>query len=76
MIRFRQAIFEEFPCCLPIGFPDQACESKFSCQVDGNEEVQLAFSGLDLCDIEMKEPDRVAFETLSLGLVSLNVRQL
>lgn len=70
-----QEIFEEFPGRLPVGFPDQLYDSEFACLVDGNEEVQLALSGLDLCDIEMEEPDRLAFETLSLGLVSLDVRQ-
>ena len=57
-----QEMFEEFPGCLPISFPDELCDSEFACPIDGNEEVQLAFSGLDLCDIEMKEPNRVAFE--------------
>ncbi|GAD25285.1 hypothetical protein NBRC3257_0284 [Gluconobacter thailandicus NBRC 3257] len=50
------------------------CDSEFACPVDGNEEVQLAFSGLDLRDIEMKEPDRGASEALASGLVSLDVR--
>ncbi|AFW02166.1 hypothetical protein B932_2615 [Gluconobacter oxydans H24] len=68
-------MFEEFPGCLPIGFFDQLCDSEFACSVDGNTEIQLALSGLDFGNIEMKEPDRVAFETLSLELVSLDVRQ-
>lgn len=70
-----QEMFEEFPGCLPIGFFDQLCDSEFACSVDGNTEIQLALSGLDFGNIEMKEPDRVAFETLSLELVSLDVRQ-
>ncbi|GAC88977.1 hypothetical protein NBRC3255_2637 [Gluconobacter thailandicus NBRC 3255] len=70
-----QEMFEKFPGRLPIGFPDQFCDSEFAYPVDGNEEVQLASSGLDLRDIEMKEPNRGAFETLSSGLVSLDVRQ-
>ncbi len=70
-----QAVFEEFPGCLPIGFPDQLCDSEFACPVDGNEEVQLTFSSLDFGYVEMKEPDRVAFEALASGLVSLHVRQ-
>ncbi len=70
-----QEIFEEFPGRLPIGFPDQLCDSEFACPVDGNEEVQLTFSSLDFGYVEMKEPDRVAFEALASGLVSLHVRQ-
>ncbi|KXV23892.1 hypothetical protein AD936_20870 [Gluconobacter japonicus] len=42
-----QEMFEEFPGCLPIGFPDQLCDSEFACPVDGNEKVQLALSTLD-----------------------------
>lgn len=51
-----QEVFEEFPNRLPIGFPDQLCDSEFSCPVDGNEEVQLTSSGLDFCYVEMKNP--------------------
>lgn len=71
-----QEMFEEFPGRLPVGFPGQLCDGKFTRPVDGNEEVQLAFSGLDLGDIEMKEPNRIAFETLTFGLVSLDVRDV
>ena len=60
-----QEIFKEFPCCIPVGFFDQLCDSEFACPVDGNEEVQLAFSGLDFGNIDMKEPNRIAFETPS-----------
>ncbi|AOX18764.1 hypothetical protein A0U89_15790 (plasmid) [Kozakia baliensis] len=70
-----QKKFEEFPGRFPVGFPDQLCDSEFACPVDGNEEVQLALGGLDLCDIEMKEPDQVAFEALSFWLGSLHVRK-
>ncbi|AOX17760.1 hypothetical protein A0U89_12200 [Kozakia baliensis] len=68
-------MFEEFPGGLPIGFLNQLCDSELAGPVNRNEEVQLALGGPDLCDIEMKEPDQVAFETLSFGLVSLDVRQ-
>jgi hypothetical protein len=65
-----QEMFEEFPGRLSISFLDQLCDSEFACPVNGNEEVQLAFSGLDFRYVEMKEPNRVAS-----GLVSLDVRQ-
>mgnify|MGYP004707762297 CR=1 FL=1 len=70
-----QKIFEEFPGRLPISFLDQLCDSEFACPVNGHEEVQLAFSSLNFGDVEMKEPDRVAFEALASGLVSFDVRQ-
>ena len=37
--------------------------------------MQLAFSGLDLGDVEVEEPDRVAFEALTLRFVPFTVRQ-
>ncbi|GLQ59624.1 hypothetical protein GCM10010937_14270 [Gluconobacter japonicus] len=36
-----QEMFEEFSGRLPIGFPDQLCDSEFAGSVDSNEEVQL-----------------------------------
>ncbi|GAA10487.1 hypothetical protein ATPR_3490 [Acetobacter tropicalis NBRC 101654] len=35
----------------------------------------LAFSGLDFGDVEVEEPDRVAFEEQTLRFVSFTVRQ-
>ncbi len=70
-----QEMFEEFPGRLPVGFLSQLCDGKFTRPINGHKEIQLTLSGLDLGDIEMKEPNRVTFETLPLGLVSLNVRQ-
>ncbi|GAP24886.1 hypothetical protein GLF_1768 [Gluconobacter frateurii NBRC 101659] len=70
-----QEMFEEFPGCLPIGFPDELCDSEFACPIDGNEEIQLASALWTSGDIEMKEPDRVAFEALASGLVSRDIRQ-
>ena len=37
--------------------------------------LKLAFGGLHLSDIDVKEADRIAFEVLALRLVTLNVRQ-
>jgi len=38
--------------------------------------IQLAFGGLHLGDIYVKEADRVALEALSLRLVALHVGQV
>jgi len=70
-----QEIFEEFPGRLPIGFPDELCDSEFACPVDGNEEVQLALRSLDFGNIDVKKTDGIAFKTLSFGLVSLDIRK-
>lgn len=70
-----QEMVEEFPSRLPIGFAEQLCDSELACPVDGNEEVQLPFSGLDFRYVEMKDSNRGAFEALTFGLVSLDVRQ-
>ena len=70
-----QEIFEEFPGGLPIGFLNQLCDSELAGPIDGDEEIQLAFSSLDLGNIDMKKADGIAFETLSFGLVSLHVRK-
>ncbi|GAP24937.1 hypothetical protein GLF_1819 [Gluconobacter frateurii NBRC 101659] len=70
-----QEMFEEFPGCLPISFFNQLCDSEFACPVDGDEEIQLAFSSLDLGNIDVKKADGIAFEALAFGLVSFDVRQ-
>ena len=70
-----QEMFEEFPGCLPIGFPDELCDSELAGPIDGDEEIQLAFSSLDLGNIDVKKADGIAFETLSSGLVSLDIRK-
>jgi len=51
------------------------CGSECACPVNGNEEIQLAFNSLDLGNIDVKKADRMAFETLSFGLVSLHIRK-
>ena len=48
---------------------------KLACPVYGDKKMLLAFSGLDLGDVEVEEPDRVAFEALTLRFVPFNVRQ-
>lgn len=87
MIGFRQTMLDPVsfadhveahwtrPGRLSISFLDQLCDSEFACPVNGNEEVQLAFSGLDFRYVEMKKTNRVAFEALASWLVSLHVRQ-
>ncbi len=70
-----QEIFEEFPGDFPIGFLNQLCDSEFAGPIDGDEDIQLAFSSLDLGNIDVKKADGSAFETLSFGLVSRDIRK-
>lgn len=70
-----QEMFEEFPGRLPIGFLNQLCDSELAGPIDGDEEIQLAFSSLDLGNIDMKKADGIAFETLAFGLVSFDIRK-
>lgn len=43
--------------------------------VDGNEEIELAVSGLNLGDIDVKIANRVGFECLLGGLVTFDIWQ-
>lgn len=68
MIGFCQTAFEELPSRLPVCFLNHLCDGKFTHSINGCKEIQLALSDLDLRNIEMKEPNRVAFETLPFWL--------
>jgi hypothetical protein len=50
-------------------------DSEPGCPVDAGEEEELALGRLHFGDVDMKEPDGVAFELLPLRLVSLDIRQ-
>ncbi|SLN77802.1 hypothetical protein ROG8370_03985 [Roseovarius gaetbuli] len=43
--------------------------------VNANEDVELAFSGLHLCDVDMEIANGIAFEALPFWLVAFNIRQ-
>ena len=70
-----EQVFEELPSRSPVSLVDKLGDRKFNRAVDADEQIELAFSGLHLGDIDVKEADRVALEALSLRLVALNVRQ-
>lgn len=52
---------------------DQLGEGELACSVNGDEDVELAFGGLELGDVDVEEPDWVALEPLPFGFVSLDV---
>ena len=72
--RFQQ-VFEKLLRRSPISRVDQLGDGELAGAVDADEQVELAFGGLHLCNIHVEEADRVALEALSLRLVALNVRQ-
>ena len=64
-----QQVFEELPCCAPIGLVDQLGDCELAGAVNADEQVELAFGSLHLSDIDMEETDRVSLEALSLRLI-------
>ena len=56
----------------PASLPDQLSDGELAGAVDGDEQVELAFGGLHLGDVDMEEADRVALELLLVGLVALD----
>ena len=53
----------------------QLGEGELGGAVDGNEEVELAFLGPHLGDVDVEVADRVGLEVLAPGLVSVDVGQ-
>jgi hypothetical protein len=70
-----QKIVEKLPGRSSVGFVHKLRHRKLACTVYGNEKVKLSFGCLDFGNIKVKEPDRVAFEALSLRFFPFNVRQ-
>jgi hypothetical protein len=50
-------------------------EGELAGAVDGHEEVEFSFGGLNLGDIDVEEADRVGFELLFGRFVAGDVRQ-
>ncbi len=68
-------ITQELGGCHLAGLFDQAGEGELAGPVDGHKAVELALSGLDLSDADVKEPNGIAFEALPLRLVALDIGQ-
>lgn len=69
-----QKIFEEFPGRSSVGFVYKLHHRKLACAVYGDEKIKLSFGSLNLGNIEVKEPDRIALEVLPFWLVSFDIR--
>jgi hypothetical protein len=75
-VRHRlQQVLEGLPSRSSISLVDKLGDREFTRAVDANEQIELAFGGLHLGNIDVKEADRIALEALSLRLVARNVRQ-
>ena len=47
-----------------VGLVHQADEGELAGPVDGNEEIELSFGGLNLGDVDVEDPDRIGLEFL------------
>ena len=56
-------------------FFNELGHSKFVRAVESDEEMDLALGRLHVCDINVKEPDRIALELLAPQLVPGHIRQ-
>ena len=65
---------EEGRCDDAVGLLDQLDEGEFGGAVNGHEEVEFAFGGLHVRDVDVEVADRVAPELLLRRLVTL-IRQ-
>lgn len=70
-----QQVLKKLPCGLAICFLNQLRHRKLAGAINGNKEMELAFLGSNLCDIDMELANRIALELLPLRLVACDVRQ-
>jgi len=82
-------VLQELPCGLPVCLLDELGHGKLACSVNIHEQVELDFSSLNLGNIDVEEAplgrfalqiacwavDGVAFELLTLWLVTFHIRQ-
>ena len=70
-----QQMFEKLPGRSPVCLLDELSDRELAGAVDADEQVELAFGSLHLGNIDVEEPDWIAFEALTFGLVALDVGQ-
>ena len=66
-------MLKELPGCLSVGFVHELGDSKLTCSVYTNKEIELALHRLNFGNIDMKEADGVSLKLLPLWLITLNV---
>src|SRR5665213_1371517 len=57
------------------GLLDRLHEGELAGAIDGNVEVELAFGGLDLREVDVKIADRISLELFLRRLVAFDLRQ-
>ena len=68
-------MLKEFPGSLPVGLVDELGHGELARAVDTDKQIQFAFSGLNLGDVDIEEPYGVALELRPLRPVALHIRQ-
>ena len=68
-------VLQKLPSRLSVRRSNELSHSELAGAIDANEQVELALSRLSLCDINMKESNRVALELLTPRLVPIDIRQ-
>ena len=71
----RDQSFEEGRGGGPSRLPDQLHEGELAGAIDGDVEVELAFSGLELCNVDVEVADRVSLELFLRRLAAFDLRQ-
>jgi hypothetical protein len=71
-------VLEKFLCGAPVSLIHGLGNGELAGSANARKEIELAFSGLRFANVDVKEPDRIAFEFLALrfGLVPLAFRSL
>lgn len=76
LVRHRfEHVLKELPRRLPVCLLDELGHGELAGAVNADKEMELPLGGLNLGDVDVEEPDRVAFELLALWFVPLDIRQ-
>jgi len=67
--------FEKVRCRLAVGCIVKSGKGELGRAIHGHEQMQLAFLGVHLGDVEMEIADRVGLEWFLRGFVALDLRQ-
>ena len=70
-----QQVLEELPCGSPVGLVDQLGDRELARAINGDEQVELAFGGRHLGDIQVEEAEGIALEPLALRLAAFDIWQ-
>jgi hypothetical protein len=68
-------VLQGLPGGAPVGIFNALGHDKFARAIDSDEEMELALGRLHVCDINVKERDRMALELLAPRLVPGHNRQ-